>query len=435
MKISKENIVVVSQLDKNLPKKVKEEIKVVSPQAFKEGEAVKFHRAALSYVDKEPDYMSVALEAELDLDDVCTILNSDEYKMFMDQSVDQQLTTISNIKTDYSRLEALKILEKSVETFNSLSYHDDLSEQFQTINDRVNSVLPKLDIVSLETALGLVVEDMIASRDSGVDLYLPTPFPTLNKYLKGLIGGKIYTFCASTGGGKTALAVYLSYYYATKNKKVLYITTESDHKQLSPRFGCIQSYYDSLPDFNYGIFLRNTDSDIQTVSQVSSRLFSVVGNNIDFLHTINPEEILSAIHRSSDYDIIILDHFHNIQGIEDIQFMHNYCVRLQNACRKSSNPVVLMAQYNKQLTSKITRPTHQHIKGSSQLIQCADVMAHIWRPDKNDPLTLNMCIEKNRDMPVPEVAVKFKFLPSRQVLLDEGEVQIEEEEEDVKSIR
>ena len=431
MKKSIHSILVLAQLDKKIKEKVKLAIRELSPMAFVDDDAISFQKSVLKMEDGKEEVITCIEDSGVKGDDVITILNSPEYSIFISQDEVQQQEAIKIINNEYTRQRIIKALEGGVSTFSGLDKYSNLTEEYETINDKVIKTLPAKEISTLKDAAASIVEEMLRVKEAGEGLYFPTPFPTFNKHIDGITPGLIYTIGAASNAGKSALACYFSYEYARQNKKVLYISSESSDIRLYPRFSYIQSYIDGVPSFNRDTYLDPSDKNISDITNMASRVFDVAGDRVHFLHTSNPVDILSTITKADDYDIIILDHLHNVDGVEEVSDLHKFMVNLQKTCSKYRRALILFAQYNKTLSNKEVKPSNTMLKGSGAILHCSDVVAHLWYPNyKTHPNRLCMYIEKNRDNAVSDSVIDIEFIKAKQVLIDKGEMDLSELEQD-----
>jgi archaellum biogenesis ATPase FlaH len=423
LKKSIHNILVLAQLDKKTPVKTRMAIRELPPVALVDDEAIALQKSILKLEEGNEEMLTCIEDSGVSTDRVIDVLNSQEYSIFLEQSEDQQLMAVKAISNEYTRHKIIGALEGAVSRFCGLDKYSNLTEEYEAINDRVVKALPFKDITTLDDAASSIVQEMLRVKDSSEELFYPTPFPSWNKQIDGVIPGLIYTIGAASNAGKSALACYFSYEYACRGKRILYISSESSDIRLYPRFSYIQSYIDGVPSFNRHAYLSTTDRNIEDVTNMSSRVSRATGNRVHFLHTSNPVDILSSIKKADDYDIIILDHLHNVDGVEEVSELHKFMVELQKTCSKYRRALLLFAQYNKTLTSKESKPSSTMLKGSGAILHCSDVVAHLWYPNyKSFPDRLLMYTEKNRDNAVSETAVDIQFLKSKQVLVDKGEV-------------
>jgi replicative DNA helicase len=434
MKKSIHNIIVLAQLDKRLPSKTKVAIRELPPKAFVDDFAISTHRSVLKLDEGKEELLTCLEDAEVVVEDAIEIINSQEYEIFINQTQDQQLEAIRIVGNDSTRKDLVKTFESAVDRFMGLDKYSDLIEEYESVSDRLVKSLPSKSITTLDDAAASIVEEMIRVKESGEQLLSPTPFPSWNKHIDGIIPGLIYTIGAASNSGKSALACYFSYEYARRGKRILYISSESADIRLFPRFTYIQSYIDEVPSFNRYKYLDTSDSCIEAVTNMSSRVSEATGNRVHFLHTSNPVEILSTVKKADEYDIIMLDHLHNVSGVEEVAELQKFMVSLQKVCSKYRRAVILFAQYNKTLAGKETKPTSNMIKGSGAVLHCSDVVAHLWYPNyKAYPNRLCMYTEKYREFAPPQTAININFLKDKQVMLDEGEIPLSAlEEQDEK---
>lgn len=427
------NIMVLAQLDKNLPAKVRVEIRSLPPSALIEDEAIRIHKAVKVRSEGEAELLSCAEEAEVDLDSIAEIINSEAYKLFLGQSAEQQRKAIKDVGNEYARVTTIKNLEKAIEKFSSLGAQDDVALEFNNTMREGLKCLPGAEKTSLADASGECIEHIETVKKAGGELFYPFPFKTLNKYLSGVIPGNIYTFCTFTNGGKTTMGCFLSYFYAVMQaKRILFLTSEVTPNKLNSKFTTVQSYYDKIPSFGISNYMSLEDDKTKQLVEMMSRTVAATGNRIDFQMVDTVDDVLLAIAMATEYDIIILDHFHNLHNIGDVQFAENSCKALITATSKYNKPLFNFAQYNKTLGGKEKEPSANHVKGSSALIQASSVFIHMWAPDEKqgNKEKVYLKIEKNRDLDTPKTYIELAFKKSKQVFEDMGEVEPHEENED-----
>jgi archaellum biogenesis ATPase FlaH len=161
--------------------------------------------------------------------------------------------------------------------------------------------------------------------------------PFLNRLLDGgLPAGKLIGLVGPSGGGKTALAVQISYAMASIGKRVLYIGIERNNR-LEARFDKLFNGVSDLPPDEEALLRRAT-----LRAQITPLINIIDADHMDYAASL--EDIVSAA--GIDFDLIVIDQLELwiIERAEtpDQQTIARFCAGLKQFAARSGIPVLLL---------------------------------------------------------------------------------------------
>lgn len=181
----------------------------------------------------------------------------------------------------------------------------------------------------------------------------------------GLFGGQVYTVTAPSGKGKTAFCTMLlttliagcnpfqKIKKEESGKRVLYITLEQTVEEIEARIiSTLSAFIDLKKATKYSDILSKSQRLDDSNYLLAVQYFSLIRENIkilstdDFQQSLSIESIAEKIrHLDFCYDVIIIDQFDNIEGIDFVNM--DIPILIKALAQELNVPIVLQAQLNK----------------------------------------------------------------------------------------
>lgn len=204
---------------------------------------------------------------------------------------------------------------------------------------------------------------------------LYTGFPSLDKLTLGLVGGELIIIAGPTSRGKTLLSMSIANNIAKEGGRVLFVTLEMTHAELTSRYMYINDGFES-DDFKRvaanTIFQHNDELDWQDIDGLIQ----------------NAKEKL-------DVDLVIIDHLHYFT--RELSNVAEDLGRITKEFKKNAIrydiPIILISHIRKLL--KDEELSGDSLRGSSLIAQDADIVLMVNRdPETNE---MGIMIDKNRN--------------------------------------
>lgn len=200
---------------------------------------------------------------------------------------------------------------------------------------------------------------------------------TINK--NGFAKGQLYTITAPSGKGKTSLCIMMSACLISGNnpylkekksfpsKKLLYITLEQSKEEIEKRFISTLSALNNLAGaISFGDLMNPSQFFNSKEYDLAVQLFLLHQDNLNIISSEDLyndlsieriDEVISSKFNENNYDLIIIDQYDNIQGVDE--FSSDIPIKIKQLALKLNVPIILQAQLNK---SSITNA--QNAKGN-----------------------------------------------------------------------
>ena len=245
-----------------------------------------------------------------------------------------------------------------------------------------------------------------------------TGFKDLDNILAGLQQSDLVILAARPSIGKTALALNIAQYAATKNQMAVGIfSLEQSKEQLVDRMICAEAGVDSWK-------LRTgnlSDNDFPKIGYAMSAL-SEASIYIDDSPLVNIMEIRTKARRlqaEKGLGLIVVDYLQLMQGRQNshdpnrVQEISEISRGLKGLARELNVPVLALSQLSRAVEQ---RPGHipqlADLRESGSIEQDADVVMFLYREDYYDPETerkniADLFIKKHRNGPVGKIELYF----------------------------
>lgn len=204
---------------------------------------------------------------------------------------------------------------------------------------------------------------------------LSSGYPSIDALTKGFVGGELTVIAGKTSYGKTTIAMNMANRVALSGGRVLFVTMEMTHVELTSRYMYINS--DNTDDYR----------------RVASNTFFQKNDELDW------RSIDSLVRRAKEdkqVDLVIIDHLHYFtRELENVaEDLGRITKELKKNSQRHELPIILISHVRK--TQRGQAVTMDDLRGSSYIGQDADIVLIVGR-DPKDSSTINLKIEKNRN--------------------------------------
>lgn len=204
---------------------------------------------------------------------------------------------------------------------------------------------------------------------------LSTGFPSIDQLTLGMVGGELIIIAGPTSRGKTLLAMNIANNVAKKGGRILFVTLEMTHEELTSRYMFAN---DGSSTSDFATVAANT------IFQENERLS---WKDIDGLIQNAKEEL--------DVDLVVIDHLHyfarNLRNAAEE--LGDITMTFKDNAKKYKIPIILISHIRK--LQKDEELSGESLRGSSLIAQDSDIVLMVNRdPETNQ---MGVMIDKNRN--------------------------------------
>jgi replicative DNA helicase len=250
-----------------------------------------------------------------------------------------------------------------------------------------------------------------ASAGSGLT-GVTTGLPRLDYHLGGWQPGNLIVLAASTGAGKSALSTCFAYHALKAGKKVAFFSAEMTQNEMMGRFYPMET---GMPDARVRTGQLD-DAEWAALTRASVTMGDF-GLAVDESIELTPAHLRRTCKRVRDtlggLDLIVVDYYQlmtmgeearraargsQVVELEDIGRL------LKQLARAMSVPVIVLAQLSSGINLRTNpEPTLSDIRGCKALVNDADLVFLLHRPELFDPETdrkgqADLILAKGRNM-------------------------------------
>ena len=285
-------------------------------------------------------------------------------------------------------------------------------EYLDTINNR--------DVDEVAQELKLKLEEIIINRTSdnlthimnGVEpvvnqidailnskdniLGLPTGLTSLDKWMSGLVGGRLYILGARPAMGKSALAQQISEHIASmENKNVVFASLEMSTEEYTQR-ALFRRCNINQEMLTRGMVDKDTifDKVYKESTAIANENLYIIDNAECTLSEIE-NGIVNCINKKGSCDLVVVDYLQlmahdNRKETDDYKTVSYNSTGLKKLSRKYNVPVLALCQLSRSLeTRSDKRPILSDLRESGKIEQDADVVMFLFREEVYDPTPMN----------------------------------------------
>jgi len=204
---------------------------------------------------------------------------------------------------------------------------------------------------------------------------LSTGFPSIDKLTLGLPGGELIIVAGETSRGKTLLSMNIANFVAKKGGRVLFVTLEMTHAELTSRYMFLNGGADT--------------DDFMTVAT------NTVFQHNDELDWKDVDGLIANAKEQLDVDLVVVDHLHYFT--RELQNVSEDLGRITKEFKKNAIrhniPIILISHVRKMGQGEDLN--ENALRGSSLIGQDADIILFVARdPETNE---MGVLITKNRN--------------------------------------
>lgn len=204
---------------------------------------------------------------------------------------------------------------------------------------------------------------------------LSSGYPSIDALTKGFVGGELIIVAGKTSYGKTTICMNIASRVALQGKRVLFVTLEMTHAELTSRY----------------MFINGGETD---------NFLTVAANTVfqenDELNWQDIDGLIANAKRQLDVDLVVIDHLHYFtRELDNVaEDLGRITKELKKNAGRHNIPVILISHVRK--TMQNAAATMDDLRGSSYMAQDADIVLMVGRnPDDDSEMIVR--IEKNRN--------------------------------------
>lgn len=200
-------------------------------------------------------------------------------------------------------------------------------------------------------------------------------YGSIDRLTKGFVGGELIIVAGKTSYGKTTMAMNMSNRVALAGHRVLFVTLEMTHVEMTTRYMHING--------------GETD-DFMTVAA------NTVFQENDSLNWHDIDGLIAKARRELMVDLVVIDHLHYFT--RELANVSEDLGRITKELKKNAKthdiPIILISHVRK--TGKDEAASMDDLRGSSYMAQDADIVLMVGR-DPDDETAIRVKVEKNRN--------------------------------------
>ena len=241
--------------------------------------------------------------------------------------------------------------------------------------DSVNKVGGKQNKYQVASMLDYVDASKERFEHWGEMQGLSTGFPSIDKLTLGLLGGELIIIAGPTSKGKTLLSMNIANNVAKKGGRVLFVTLEMTHEELTSRY-----------------MFANGGWDTNDFATVAANTIFQVNDELDWQDV---DGLMQNAKEQLDVDLVIIDHLHYFT--RELQNVAEDLGRITKEFKKNAKryniPVILISHIRKLAQGE--ELSGDSLRGSSLIAQDSDIVLMVNRdPETNQ---MGIMIDKNRN--------------------------------------
>lgn len=278
--------------------------------------------------------------------------------------------------SDYSaRRQISEVGKRIADSSSSGAPIEETLEKVKQQIEQVNNLGEKQNKYQVASMLDYVKESKERYANWNKMQGLSTGFPALDKLTLGMVGGELIIVAGPTSRGKTLLSMNIANNIAKYGGRVLFVTLEMTHAELTSRYMYANGGWDT-DEFRVAaantIFQQNDELDWQDI-----------------------DGLMQNAKKELDVDLVIIDHLHYFT--RELQNVAEDLGRITKEFKKNAKrydiPVILISHIRKmQMGEELSG---ESLRGSSLIAQDADIVLLVNRdPETNQ---MGILIDKNRN--------------------------------------
>ncbi len=291
------------------------------------------------------------------------------------QSYDREIpVNIPNCRRLVAQLDhyrKLRVLYQTVKTVDE-AFQNDKVEDVDALLQSVNEQLTMARSTKNETRLfhygvgnnttGIVKDILYGDNNKN---YIPTGIQTFDRQNRGIFRGSLFTIAATTGGGKTTLALQLQHNFASFGAKVCLVSLEMNETEIARRnlanwsgvnLSELLKGRDMRPEFKQKVQESYKARVVEMKTKGSRESVYVPDEDVGI------EEIMFTL-KPYNYDVVIIDYISLLKGADgDDQWRRLGAIaRFAKIYANNTNTiVVLLAQLSDEGAIRYSKAVQEH---------------------------------------------------------------------------
>lgn len=281
----------------------------------------------------------------------------------------------AKIVSDYSIKRRIK---KAAATIDDASNSATVEETLDIVKKEINSVNQlggKQNKYQVASMLDYVDASKERYANWGQMQGLSTGFPSIDMLTLGLAEGELVIIAGPTSRGKTLLAMNIANNVSKNGGRVLFVTLEMTHEELTSRY-----------------MFANGGWDTRDFKSVAANTIFQVNDELDWQDI---DGLMQNAKQKLDVDLVIIDHLHYFT--RELQNVAEDLGRITKEFKKNAKrykiPVILISHIRK--LGQGEELSGDSLRGSSLIAQDSDIVLMVNRdPETNE---MGVLIDKNRN--------------------------------------
>jgi replicative DNA helicase len=278
------------------------------------------------------------------------------------------------VSEDAGRRRVIQAAQDIIKSGHEGSLEEALAKVKEKVGEvnKMNAGNNKYQITSMADHIDAAIERF---ENWGQMYGMSTGFPSIDQLTLGLVSGELIIVAGETSRGKTLLSMNIANNIAKGGGRVLFVTLEMTHAELTSRY----------------MFL-NGGPDTEDFATVAA---NTVFQHNDELDWKDIDGLIANAKEQLDVDLVIVDHLHYFT--RELQNVSEDLGRITKEFKKNSIrhniPIILISHVRKMASGEDLN--ENALRGSSLIGQDADIILFVNRdPETNE---MGVLITKNRN--------------------------------------
>ena len=290
----------------------------------------------------------------------------------------------------------ISLFQENLELINS----NDVDEVAQDVKLKLEEILINRtsdNLTHIMNGVEPVVEqiDSILKSKNNI-LGLSTGLDSLDKWLSGLVGGRLYIIGGRPGMAKSSIAQQISEHVASlKDKNVVFASLEMSVEEYTQR-ALFRRCNINQEMLTRGMVDKDTifDKVYKESEALANENLFIIDNAECSLNDIE-NGIVNCISKRGTCDLVVVDYLQlmshdNRKETDDYRIVSYNSTGLKKLARKYNVPVLALCQLSRSLESRNDkRPILSDLRESGKIEQDADVVMFLFREEVYDPTPSN----------------------------------------------
>ncbi len=365
-------------------------VEVLRPEDFYRDDNKLIYSAILNIYNRAEPIDIITLKAELTSMGKLEAVGGLEYIVELPEKV----PTTANVDRYIKIVEDKSILRKLIKTANEISSMGyEQSEEVETVMDMAEKKI--FDVMQNKNQKGYTpIKDILVESFTKLEeLYnqkqhitgVPTGFTDLDKITAGLHGSELVLIAARPAMGKSAFALNIGTYAATRAKvPVAIFSLEMSKEQVGNRILCSEALVDS----NNVRTGELNDDELGKLAETSGEL-SQAPIYVDDTPGISVMEIRAKCRKlklEHNIGLVIVDYLQLIQGSGKTSSREQEIAEISRSlkilAKEIDVPVIALSQLSRAVEARLDhRPMLSDLRESGSIEQDADIVMFLYRDD------------------------------------------------------